>query len=67
MFIVKISIPKVKMAVLKNLLIFGEKYLSQSVRLLEGGWGLKGYLAKFRLNVQYPYLGLSQDMCGLAK
>ena len=67
MFIVKISIPKVKMAVLKNLLIFGEKYLSQSVRLLEGGWGLKGYLAQFRLNVQYPYLGLSQDMCGLAK
>ena len=35
--IVKISIPKVKIAVLKNLLIFGEKYLPQSVRLLEGG------------------------------
>ena len=31
------SIPKVKIAVLKNLLIFGEKYLPQSVRLLEGG------------------------------
>ena len=28
------SIPKVKNAVLKNLLIFGEKYLPQSVRLL---------------------------------
>ena len=35
--IVKISISKVKIAVLKNLLIFGEKYLPQSVRLLEGG------------------------------
>ena len=32
------SIPKVKIAVLKNLLIFGEKYLPQSVHLLEGGW-----------------------------
>ena len=31
------SIPKVEIAVLKNLLIFGEKYLPQSVRLLEGG------------------------------
>ena len=31
------SIPKVKIAVLKNLLIFDEKYLPQSVRLLEGG------------------------------
>ena len=31
------SIPKVKIDVLKNLLIFGEKYLPQSVRLLEGG------------------------------
>ena len=31
------SIPKVKIAVLKNLLIFGKKYLPQSVRLLEGG------------------------------
>ena len=31
------SIPKVKIAVLKNLLIFGEKYLPQNVRLLEGG------------------------------
>ena len=30
------SILKVKTAVLKNLLIFGEKYLPQSVRLLEG-------------------------------
>merc|ERR1719285_1324188 len=38
--IVKISIPKVKIAVLKNLLIFGEKYLPQSVRLLEG-WGVE--------------------------
>ena len=36
--IVKISIPKVKIAVLKNLPIFGEKYLPQSVRLLKGGW-----------------------------
>ena len=35
--VVKMSIPKVKIAVLKNLLIFGEKYLPQSVRLLEGG------------------------------
>ena len=34
--IISISIPKVKNAVLKNLLIFGEKYLPQSVRLLEG-------------------------------
>ena len=33
------SIPKVKIAVLKNLLIFDEKYLPQSVRLLEGGGG----------------------------
>ena len=31
------SIAKVKFAVLKKLLIFGEKYLTQSVRLLEGG------------------------------
>ena len=30
------SIPEVKITVLKNLLIFGEKYLPQSVRLLEG-------------------------------
>ena len=30
------SIPKVKIAVLKNLLIFGEKYLPQSASLLEG-------------------------------
>ena len=35
--IVKISIPKVEIAVLKNWRIFGEKYLPQSVRLLEGG------------------------------
>ena len=34
--IVSISIPKVKNAVFKNLLIFSEKYLPQSVRLLEG-------------------------------
>ena len=39
--IVKMSISKVKIAVLKNLLIFGEKYLPQSVRLLEGGWGVE--------------------------
>ena len=34
------SNPKVKIAALKNLLIFDEKYLPQSVRLLEGegGW-----------------------------
>jgi len=51
------SIPKVKIAVLKNLLIFGEKYLPQSVRLLEGG-GLKRYLAECRLNMHYPYMGL---------
>jgi len=51
------SIPKVKIAVLKNLLIFGEKYLPQSVRLLEGG-GLKRYLAEFRLNMHYPCVGL---------
>ena len=37
MIIVKMSIPKDKIAVLKNLLIFGKKYLPQSVRLLEGG------------------------------
>ena len=35
------SIPKVKIAVLKNLLIFDEKYLPQSVRLLEGGGGVE--------------------------
>ena len=35
--IFKITIPKVKIAVSKNLPIFGEKYLPQSVRLLEGG------------------------------
>ena len=35
------SHPKVKIAVLKNLLIFGEKYLPQSVRLLEGGEGVE--------------------------
>ena len=51
------SIPKVKIAVLKNLLIFGEKYLPQSVRLLEGG-GLKRYLAEFRLNMHHPCVGL---------
>ena len=32
---------KVKIAVLKNLLIFGEKSLPQSVRLLEGGGGFE--------------------------
>jgi len=51
------SISKVKIAVLENLLIFGEKYLPQSVRLLEGG-GLKRYLAECRLNMHYPYMGL---------
>jgi len=51
------SVPKVKIAVLKNLLIFGEKYLPQSVRLLEGG-GLKRYLAEFRLNIDLFYMGL---------
>jgi len=51
------SIPKVKIAVLKNLLIFGEKYLPQSIRLLEGG-GLKRYLAECRLNMDLPYMGL---------
>ena len=50
------SIPKVKIAVLKNLLIFGEKYLPQSVRLLEGG--VNRYLAGFRLNMDFPYVGL---------
>ena len=54
------SIPKVKIAVLKNLLIFGEKYLPQSVRLLEGG-GLKRYLAEFRLNMHHPCVGLPLD------
>ena len=53
----KMSIPKVKIAVLKNLLIFGEKSLPQSVRLLEGG-GLNRYLAEFRLNMDFPYVGL---------
>ena len=53
------SIPKVKIAVLKNLLIFGEKYLPQSVRLLEGGGGgLKRYLAEYRLNIDVFYMGL---------
>ena len=33
------SIPKVEIAVLKNLLIFGEKYLPQGIRLLERGGG----------------------------
>ena len=56
--IVKISIPKVKIAVLKNLPIFGEKYLPQSVRLLEGGGELKRYSAEFRLNMQHPCVGL---------
>ena len=51
------SIPKVKIAVLKNLPISGKKYLPQSVRLLEGG-GLNRYLAEFRLNMQYPCTGL---------
>ena len=44
------SIPKVKITVLKNLLIFGEKYLPQSVNLLgAGGPGMQGaglHLAK---------------------
>ena len=35
-FIVSISIPKVKNAVLKDLVIFGQEYLPQSIRLLEG-------------------------------
>ena len=39
--IVKISFPIVKIAVLKNLLIFDEKYLPQSVRLLEGEGGVE--------------------------
>ena len=56
--IVKMSIPEVKITVLKNLLIFGEKYLPQSVRLLEGGGVLKRYLAECRLNMHYPYQGL---------
>ena len=37
--IVKISIPKVKIAVLKNLLIFGEKYLPQGIRGVETLFG----------------------------
>ena len=57
------SIPKVKIAVLKNLLIFGEKYLPQSVRLLEGG-GLKRYLAEFRLNMHHPCVGLPLQQHG---
>ena len=53
------SISKVKIAVLKNLLIFGEKYLPQSIRLFEGGeGGLNRYLAEFRLNMDFPYVGL---------
>ena len=56
--IVKMSIPKVKIAVLKNMLIFDEKYLPQSVRLLEGGGGLKRYLAEYRLNIDFFYKGL---------
>ena len=47
------SIFKVKIAVLKNVLFFGKKYLPQSVRLLEGGVGLKSYLSECRLNMQY--------------
>ena len=50
------SIPKVKIAVLKNMQIFGKKYLPQSVHLLEGG--LKRYLAECRLNIHYPCQGL---------
>ena len=41
MVIVKISIFEVKIAVLKNLLIFGAKYLPKTVRLLEGGVGVE--------------------------
>ena len=53
--IVKMSISKVKIAVLENLLIFGEEYLPQIFRLLDG---LKRYLAECRLNMHYPYMGL---------
>ena len=41
MVIVKMSIPKVEIAVLKNLLIFDEMCLPQSVRLLEGVGGVE--------------------------
>ena len=49
--IVKISIPKVKTAVLTNLTIFGENSSHKaSVCLRGGGGGLKRYLADFHLN-----------------
>ena len=56
------SVPKVKIAVLKNLMIFGEKYLPQSVRLLEVG-RLKCYLAEYRLNIDFFYKGLPLLTC----
>ena len=57
MVIVKISIPKVKVAVLKNLLIFGEKYLSQSVRLLEGGLGVERLFGQIPFECAVSLLG----------
>ena len=57
MVIVKISIPKVKIAVLTNLQIFSENSSHKASVCLRVG-GLKRYLAEFHLNITYVTLGL---------
>ena len=61
--IVKMSIPKVKIAVLKNLLIFGEKYRPQSVRLLEGG-GVETQFGRIPFEHALSLCGPSLSQCG---
>ena len=58
------SIPKVKIAVLKNLLIFGEKYLPQSVRLLEGG-GVETLFGRIPLEHPLCFAGASLRMLNI--
>ena len=56
--IVKIYIPKIKTAVLTNLLIFGKNSSHKASVCLRGGGGLKCYLDKDRLNRAFFVQGL---------
>ena len=60
--IVKISIPKVKTAVLTNLQIFGENS-SHKASVCSRGGGLKRYLADFHLNSTSHIKGLPSLVC----
>ena len=53
------KVPKVKIDILKNLLIFDKKYLSQSVRMLEEGRGVEMLFGEISFEHAVSFLGVS--------